>query len=194
MNDHKLACVVLLLLIAGMLYSTQEMKARTDRAADAARSAELAAENAQMQRSIAETSLIALQRDTHDLRDGYAKWGPYFAPITSPQDAEGFIADAVRKGDVFLLHRQTTVKEFQGDDRGVIYGVFEGEFDFEDDYVKTLNWLGQLEEDLPSCRITRLNAIRGDRENNVRLNLKIEVPLMDPNQASAFQTNPPLDQ
>lgn len=187
MNDHKLACVVLMLLIAAMLYGTQEMKARTDQAATAAQDAEMAAENAEMQRSIAETSLIALQRDTHELRQGYSRWASHFASITSPQEAEALIADAVRKSDILVLSQTTTVKEFQNEDRGVLYGVLEGEFDIEDDYVKTVNWLGEFERDLPNCRITHLKAIRGDRESNLRLTLKIEIPLMEPSLAAALK-------
>lgn len=185
MNNHKMACFFLLVLIGAMLYGTQEMRNRTNKARQAAEAAQAEAENAQFQRGIAETNLIALKSDTFELREGFAKWFPYFSSATTPQEGEQRIADAIRDGKVFLLSNRFQMKEYAGDDRGVLIGVLEGELDFEDDYVKTLNWLGKLEESVPNCRITSCNIIRGDRANNIRLKLKLEMPIMDPAIAAA---------
>lgn len=189
MNNHKMACVFLLVVIGGMLYGTQEMRNRTNAAREAAESAEREAEAAQMQRGIAETNLIGLERETFELREGFEKWFPHFSGATSPQEGEQRIADAIRDGKVFLLSNRFQMKEFAAEDKGILVGVLEGELDFEDDYVKTLNWLGKLEETVPNCRITSCNIIRGDRANNIRLKLKLEMPIMDPAIAEATAAN-----
>jgi hypothetical protein len=48
----------------------------------------------------------------------------------------------------------------------------------EDDYSKTLNWLGRLEEAIPTCRIIRCQIVRGDRGNDVHLDLQIQIPIL----------------
>ncbi len=189
MNNHKMACFLLLVLIGGIVYGTQEMRNRTNLAREAAESAKQEAENAEMQRSIAETNLIMLERETFDLRNGYQNWLPHFASVTNPQEGEQKVVDAIRSGGVFLLTQRFQLKEFQGEERGAITGVLEGELDFEDEYVKTLNWLGSLEEKVPSCRITSCNIIRGDRANNIHMKLKLEVPIMDPALAEVAKQN-----
>ncbi|MCB1229599.1 MAG: hypothetical protein KDN19_05005 [Verrucomicrobiae bacterium] len=187
MNNHKMACFVLLVLIGAMVYGTQEMRLRTGKAREAAESAKAEAENAELQRSIAETNLIMLERETFDLRNGYHEWLGHFVTVTNPQEGEQKISDAIRTGQVFLLSQRFQLKEFQGEERGTLIGVLEGDLDFEDDYAKTLNWLGQLEQSVPSCRITSCNIIRGDRSNNIRMKLKLEMPIMAPAVAEAAQ-------
>ena len=185
MNNHKMACVFLMVVIAGIVYGTQEMRSRTANAKNAADTAQMEAENAELQRSVAETNLIALERETFDLRNGFKEWLPHFASVSNPQEGEQRIVDAVREGDVFLLSQRFQLKEFQAEDRGALTGVLEGELDFEDDYAKTLNWLGTLEEKVPSCRITSCNIIRGDRANNIHMKIKLEMPIMDASLAEA---------
>ena len=185
MSNHKMACFLLLVLIGAMVYGTQEMRVRTNQARDAAESAKQEAENAEFQRSIAETNLIALERQTYELRNGFHEWLPHFAAATDPQEGEQKIVDAVRSGRVFLLSQRFQLKEFQGEDKGALIGVLEGELNFEDDYAKTLNWLGKLEETVPACRITSCNIIRGDRANNVHVKLKLAMPIMDPELAAS---------
>lgn len=185
MNNHKMACVVLLVFIGIMLYGTQEMNNRTKTAREAAEQAQMEADNAIMQRNTAENILIALERETFELRNGYQKWLTHFVEVSNPQEGEQRIVDAIRNGKVFLLSQRFQLKEFQGEDRDALIGVLEGELDLEDDYVKTLNWLGQLEETVPQCRITSCNIIRGDRANNIRMKLKLEMPIFEPNLAEA---------
>ena len=185
MNNHKMACFFLLVVIGGLLYGTQEMRNRTAKAREAAESARAEAESAQLQRGMAETALIALERETFELREGYKAWFPHFRAATTPQEGEQRISDAVREGKVFLLSNRFQMKDFAAEDKGVLIGALEGELEFEDDYVKTLNWLGKLEETVPNCRITGCNIIRGDRANNIRVKLKLEMPIMDPAIAEA---------
>ncbi|MCB1079929.1 MAG: hypothetical protein KDM64_19070, partial [Verrucomicrobiae bacterium] len=147
------------------------------------------AEDAEFQRGITETNLIGLERETFQLREGYFKWFPHFGAATTPQEGEQRISDAIREGKVFVLSNRFQMKDFAGDQKGVLIGVLEGELDFEDDYVKTMNWLGKLEETIPNCRITSCNIIRGDRANNIHLKLKLEMPIMDPKIAQITAEN-----
>jgi hypothetical protein len=189
MNNHKMACVLLLILVGAMVYGTQEMNNRAKKAREAAESAKFSADDAERQRATAEMNLTRLERETSDLRKGFITWFPHFGAATTPQEGEQRIADAIRDGRVFLLSNRFNMKEFADENRGVLIGVLEGELEFEDDYVKTLNWLGKLEESVPNCRITSCNIIRGDRANNVRLKLKLEMPIMDPTVAETTKQN-----
>ena len=50
----------------------------------------------------------------------------------------------------------------------------------EDDFIKSINWLGELESKLPSARISNLELARGQSGNDLRMNLVVDVPLARP--------------
>jgi hypothetical protein len=55
----------------------------------------------------------------------------------------------------------------------------------EDDFIKTINWLGDLESKLPSARITSLALARGQSGNDLRMDLVVDVPLAIPRATPA---------
>jgi hypothetical protein len=47
----------------------------------------------------------------------------------------------------------------------------------EDDFAKTLNWLGDVESKLPISRVSNLDISRGQSGNDVRVNAVVDIPL-----------------
>lgn len=178
MSNQKLACVILLLLVAGMVFGTQKMRNRTLGAKNADMAAQSEAENAELQRRITEANLNTLEKKTADLRQVFREWLPHFQAFPTPQAGEQRISDLVLKGGVFVLSQRFEVAELKED--GAVKSILEADLVFEDDYAKTLNWLGKLEEDVPNCRVTKCRLTRGERGNNVHLELKLEIPILDP--------------
>jgi hypothetical protein len=183
MNEHKMACVLLLVAIAGMVFGTQKMRNRAIESAEARDSAKAAAESAELQRRITETNLLALDKNTKDLRETYQQWLPHFQGVKSPQQGEQQIGQIIRQSDVFVLSQRFEVKEVSPKMNAIIRKALVADLVFEDDYVKTLNWLGRLEQSLPSCRVTNCRLKRGDRGNNVRLELKVAIPILNQTEA-----------
>ncbi|MEM7603326.1 MAG: hypothetical protein AAF357_18175 [Verrucomicrobiota bacterium] len=176
MNNHKSACLVLIILIAGMLYGVNELRNATNAARDVTAQAQTDAETAEQQAQLAQIQLKSLESKTSALRSAYAQWQPHFANYKTAQDAEQRIAEVIREGDVFLISQKFETKEIEKG--ALISHALVAELVVEDDYSKTLNWLGRLEEEIPSCRIERCNIKRGDRGNDVHLELKVQIPVL----------------
>ena len=49
---------------------------------------------------------------------------------------------------------------------------------FEDDYVRLLNWLGQIEATMPTVRISSAHLTKGTRANDLRMEVAIDQPLI----------------
>lgn len=177
MNNHKAACVVLLLLAAGMLYGVNQLRNASISARSAADAVQTEAESAEQQAQLAQIQLKTLEAKTAELRAVADKWRPHFDEFNTSQDAEQRIAEVIREGEVFLLSQKFETRELDQDD--MISTAFVADLVFEDDYTKTLNWLGSLEQQIPNSRISRCVLGRGDRGNDINLELQIQVPVLN---------------
>jgi len=177
MNEHKSACILLLLAIFGMLYGVNTLRNATSEARNFADETRIEAENAEQQAQIAQIQMKSLEASTAELRSAYAEWKPHFAAYRTPQDAEQRIAEVIREGDVFLISQRFGTREV--DRNGLVASAVVADLVVEDDYAKTLNWLGKLEEAIPMSRITRCNLKRGDRGNDIHLELQLQIPVLE---------------
>ncbi|MDF1825655.1 MAG: hypothetical protein P1U68_13500 [Verrucomicrobiales bacterium] len=177
MNNHKSACLLILMLITGMLYGVNQLRNATNTARDLSNEARIEAETAEQQAQLAQIQLKSLESKTAELRSAFTKWEPHFANYSTPQDAEQRIAEVIRDGDVFLLSQKFEAREVEKD--ALISEALIADLIVEDEYSKTLNWLGRLEEAIPSCRISRCNIKRGERGNDIHLELRVEIPVLN---------------
>ena len=176
MNNHKVASILILILVGLMGFGVHKLRAKAVTAGNAAEEAKKQAEDAEQQRKIAEIKLKTIDAKTAELRKVYTEWIPHFETFKSARAGEQKISDVVRDGDVFLLSQKFNEQELDKDD--LIGYALVADLTVEDDYSKTLNWLGKLEESIPSCRISKCRIERGDRGNNVKVELKIQVPVL----------------
>jgi hypothetical protein len=176
MKNHQSACFLLLFLTAAMLYGVNSLRNATSAARELALQTQSEAEMAEQQAQLAQIQLKTLDAKTAELRLVHGEWKPHFESYRSPQDAEQRIAEVIREGDVFLISQKFEAREV---DRGaVISDALVADLVVEDDYSKALNWLGRLEEAIPSCRITRCQLGRGDRGNDIHLVVQLQIPIL----------------
>jgi len=176
MNDHKSACMILVLLIAGMLYGVNQLRNASASARTAADAVQTQAEAAQQQAQLAQIQLKTLESKTSELRRAAELWKPHFARHATPQSAEQRIVEVIREGDVFVISQKFDSRQLDKD--AMISEALVADLVVEDDYTKTLNWLGTLEEKIPSCRVSRCNLKRGDRGNDIHLELQLQIPVL----------------
>ncbi|MEM9016416.1 MAG: hypothetical protein AAGC68_05335 [Verrucomicrobiota bacterium] len=177
MQNHKTACLTLVIAIVGMLYGVNELRNSTESAKLAMRDATSSAENAEAQAENSQMQLTTLDHKTSQLRQVYTEWKPFFENLRTAQDAERRIADVVREGDVFLISQKFESKEV--DKNPLIPETVVADLIVEDDFTKTMNWLGRLEEKIPNSRISRANMKRGDRGNDIHLELQVQIPVLE---------------
>jgi len=176
MKNHQSACFLLFLLTAAMLYGVNSLRNATSVARDLAVQARSEAETAEQQAQLAQIQLKTLDSKTAELRLVYGEWRPHFEKHRNPQDAEQRIAEVIRDGDVFLISQKFEAREV--DKGSIISDALVADLVIEDDYAKALNWLGSLEEAIPSCRVTRCQIGRGDRGNDIHLIVQLQIPIL----------------
>ena len=88
MNNHKTACMLLLVLVALMLYGVNSLRNATSKAREISQLSQSEAESAEQSAQLAEIQLKTLDSKTAELRLLYGEWKPYFDSHQNPQDAE----------------------------------------------------------------------------------------------------------
>lgn len=182
MNNHKAATILILLLVGLMGFGVHKLRTKAVTAREATKAAKAQAEQAEQQEKIAEIKLKTIDAKTAHLRKIYTEWIPHFESFKSSRAGEQRITDVVREGDVFLLSQRFNYREIDKGD--LISHALIADLVVEDDYAKTLNWLGKLEESIPSCRISSCKITRGDRGNNIHMELTVQVPVLNQSLAS----------
>ena len=178
MSNHKIACLILSALVLLMGYSVTKVRGKAVLARQNSDMAKVQADATDQQKQIAEIKLKSLDAKTAELRNVYAEWLPHFEAFKNTGDGEQRIAEVVREGDVFLISQKFKSKKIVDGD--LITHALNADLVIEDEYTKVMNWLGQLEEQIPSCRISKCVITRGDRGNNVHMELLIQVPVIKP--------------
>lgn len=177
MNNHQTACAVLVIAIVGMLYGVNQIRNQSESARESADIAQTEAETAEQQAQLAQIQLKQLDAKTADLRKNSSEWKEHFDNFRTPQDAEQRIVGVVQEGDIFLISQKFEARDIEN--ANFITSALVADLVVEDDFTKTLNWLGKIEEQIPSCRITRCNVTRGDRGNDVHLELQLQIPVLE---------------
>lgn len=176
MTNHQTACAVLALLTVGMLYGVNSLRNSTSAAREVAEKALADAETAESQVTIASNQLTLLDSKTAELRLVYGEWKPHFEAHRSAQEAEQRVAEVIREGNVFLISQKFETRDV--DSQAIISEALVADLIVEDDYARSLNWLGKLEESIPSCRITKCSIGRGDRGNDIHLVVQLQIPIL----------------
>ncbi len=176
MKNHQTACILLAVLTIGMLYGVNSLRNATSAARDLAEKVRFDAETAEQQAQLADIELKTLDSKTSQLRLVYGEWKPHFEAHRTAQDAEQRVAEVIREGGVFLISQKFETREV--DNQSIIPEALIADLIVEDDYTKSLNWLGKLEESIPSCRITKCSIGRGDRGNDIHLVVQLQIPIL----------------
>lgn len=176
MKNHQTACALLAVLTVGMLYGVNTLRNSTSAAREIAEQALTDAEAAEDQVTIASTQLTMLDSKTSELRLVYGEWKPHFEAHHTAQDAEQRVAEVIREGKVFLISQKFETREV--DSQSIIPEALVADLIVEDDYSRSLNWLGKLEEAIPTCRITKCSIGRGERGNDVHLVVQLQIPIL----------------
>ncbi|MCX7869858.1 MAG: hypothetical protein N2322_07900, partial [Terrimicrobiaceae bacterium] len=120
--------------------------------------------------------LASLQTGAADLIGFLDAWEPYFKKFSTPQSIEVELAMRVREANLVSLAQrfeQVGLKENSALPRSV-----RAVATFEDNYAALLNWIGRLEQDIPTLRIASLRLMRGTRPTDLRMEIVVDQPLI----------------
>ncbi|MFV1993869.1 MAG: hypothetical protein ACC661_00420 [Verrucomicrobiales bacterium] len=176
MKDKQMACIFLGLLVAVMAFGLQKMRMKTSAMEATAAEAKETAIAAEFERKTVENEIAELKKGTVTLRDYFETWLPYLGSRWNKEQEEQRIIDLVKTGQIFATSQRTEIVPTKGG--GFIAERLRAHFMIQDDYTKSMNWLGRLEESLPSSRIETFRLTRGTSGNDVQMEIVLDVPLI----------------
>ncbi len=182
MNGKKIACVVLLMIIGIAAYSGQivHQKAEAKRAEASSAMDEATAERGKLDTAKIQTEKIRIESD--ELLRFLRAWEPYADRIQTQSEVEESVLASLRSANLLILSQRFESRQIQvaaGSPGAAITKLVRASLVLEDDYAKTMNWIGELERRLPMARMMNCRITGGDNGRQVRAEIAIEVPLVD---------------
>lgn len=176
MNSKHIACGVVLLLIVCMAQGSLWMHARLNKVRADARAAHQAADATAISVMREQQTLDQLRSGSKALIDYLNLWKPSFDAVDSPQNAELKISMRIKSDNLVSLAQRYEVVA-QKNNRSLPY-LMRAHTTFEDNYARLLNWLGQMEAELPTMRIGSIRISKGTGPDDLKMDLVMEQPLL----------------
>ncbi|MFP6872260.1 MAG: hypothetical protein VCA55_02025 [Verrucomicrobiales bacterium] len=186
MNNKHMACVTLGMAIVGMAYATMSFYNKLKLAQDEEQAANAAYDSAVFGCSAQQRSFIILRDKTKAVREYLAQWEPHFRQTRNPQFGEALVNLRIKQDDIITLSQGfETVNMDKG---GTIPRTLQARLVFEDDYIKTLNWLARLESSMPATRVSSCRLSKGQSGNDIKMELTIDVPILEEDEEEKSKT------
>lgn len=177
MNEKKIACLALIMVIATVIYGTQTMQHAT---ADMLKEKDLANEEyvtADTECFKQEAGLIRHTDETRELRQFLTTWTPIISKFQTGQEAEQELMKTIRNNSLLTLSQKFEIRENKSNP--LVPRSFLASLTVQDEFSKTMNWLGEIERNIPVARVTGLGLKRGDAGRRVNLEVHFEIPLIN---------------
>ena len=177
MNGKQLACVVLMMVIGVLTYSGQMVHKKAAAARAEAKTAEEAALAADSASQIAKIKSQRIDGDSSEIRHFLEAWMTQIDNAQTSQEVENAVQSSIRAANLYVDSQKFEPKT---PNAGVVIPrTIKAAIIAEDDYPKTMNWLGELEKKLPLARITMCRIMPGKETKNIRMELSLEVPIIN---------------
>jgi len=175
MKDKQFACVIVVFAIIACFFGIMKMQSKLQDARKRATSAKATAENIERQRLNAINAHQKLQEESKNEIAYYDLWKPYFKHTSPP--------DVSEQMNYMVTNAKITPFKFRAnpyghkDKYGVINKVQRVTFELVDGYAKLFNWLGNLENDIATSRITSLRVTKATGDAEIKMEVTIDVPI-----------------
>lgn len=175
MNQKHIAALIVGLCILAFVQTTLWMKDRLAAMVKQEQAASAAAQKAANEEIQERKKLEALTLSSSELISFLEAWEPFFSSMNTPQAAEFGISNRLKSSNLVTLSQRYESAALK--DGGVIPRVMRANLTIDDNYARTLNWLGQIEKEIPTLRVSSLRISRGQTAGDIRADLVLEVPL-----------------
>jgi hypothetical protein len=181
MNAKQLACVLLILGIVVAVQVAQTLHQKAEVGHLQAQEADGELQKLRTQLKVEKELLQDLRDQSGELLGFVSLWEPYFAIIEEQEEAETSISMQVRKEEIASLSQryQQTPHNINNKLNESLPILVQANLLFDDSYPKLINWVGQMERIRPTMRVGRVIMAGGSQGNAVRMELVLEVPLLN---------------
>jgi len=177
MNNKHLACTAIGLCIVFLAYGTMTFHNKLKIAKDDELTAQSAYDSAVFARSAQQRTLIILEKSTRGVRDYLSLWEPHLKQTRNPQFGEALINLRIKQGNLVTLSQGFETVSFNKG--GTIPRTLQARLVFDDDYVKTLNWLASLEGSMPASRVSSCRLSKGESGSDIKMEVTIDIPILE---------------
>ena len=115
--------------------------------------------------------------ESADIRRFLETWTPQIDNMQTSQEVEQAVQASIRSVNLYVDSQKFEVKAARNSK--VIPRIVKASIIAEDEYPKTMNWLGELEKKLPLARITVCRVTPGKDTKSIRMELSLEIPLIN---------------
>lgn len=175
MNNKHLAAILVGLMAVVFLQGIMEFRKRLTKLETELAEAEGTATTAELQLNTEKSLLNSTQTKSQPTLDYMKAWTDTLVGIDSQEAAEARIAARVKDAELVTLSQRFELVEGKG---GAVERIVRANFTFEDDFAKTLNWLGNIEQEIPAIRVSNIKIVRGEGANDIRAQLTLDLPLL----------------
>ena len=127
---------------------------------------------------IGKNQYLSLEASSRDLTKFLADWETALRQFPTRDSAEAQFITRIREANLATISQRFEV--VQGKPSSAIPQALRARVTFEDNYANLLNWLGGMEEQLPTLRVSELKISRGTRAQDVRLEASLDHPIYKP--------------
>lgn len=187
MNNKHIASLLVLFLCVVIVQGVSMVRTRATTMQAAAETAQRETETATVMLRTQRAILDDLKHKTSDLLDYLDQWEPHLSRLATPESGEINVNALIKEAGLILLAQRFEVVPNKSGGASVpnaanttIPQIVRAHLTIEDEFIKTINWLGNLESKLPSARVSSLALARGQSGNDLRMDLVVDVPLATP--------------
>ena len=177
MNGKRNACILLLFVIGADVYFAQMTHGNATAKRAEAESAETAAIGAEGERDTANLELVKIKSETSELSRFLQTWSPHADRIQTQSEVEDAVSASLRNSNTIVISQKFELRDNRSNQ--VVPKVVRAALVLEDDYAKTLNWVGELERRLPLSRVTNYRITGGENGHQVHAEITMEVPIIN---------------
>lgn len=177
MNNKHLACVIIGLMVCAQIYTVITINGKAEAMKQEADTARAAAEAAQQTVTVGTIQLTALKAKTAPIRRYLGVWDPYLRQSSNEERGQTMIDEMIRTGSVQSLDRKYNAAI--NPNNGYIPKVVRADLLFEDDYHKSVEWLGEVERSFPAARVSKCRLTKGTNANDIKMELTIDLPIVE---------------
>jgi hypothetical protein len=186
MNPKQLACIMLMMFIGIVTYCAQIAHKKVVAMKKDATTASDAADASEMARQTAEILVTKTKAETDELRRFLGAWLPHAQKIQTEQEVESAFEFSLRDRGISLIKSRKSEVKARRDDK-FMPKVVQTTIVVEDEYAKVMTWFGDIERRLPLARVIACNLTGGSTVRQLRLDVTIETPIIDPAADQAAQ-------
>ena len=178
MNNKHLACILLGVVIALLAYVTLTIQGKaTDmqQQADTAKNNALSAEEL---RNMKQRELAEKEKGSAAIREYLKRWQEHFSKVSSVDAGTIMINEQVKAGGLTSLSAKIQNENDVRAKGAYLSNRLRGNFTFIDGYADCINWLGRVEEQLPTSRIVHCRITKGQRGDEIQMDVIVDVPVV----------------